>query len=940
LSSVCGVSRQGSTSTSAGLEFSYDRGGMLTQQRLDGQPIANPTYTPGVTGGQLSSVSYPSGTGNAGNGTALASVGRDQHGRTTSLAWTQAGGGSLFSDSVTRSQDGSIQTNNLDGSVSTYKYDSVGRLRSATSGTPASYTARLAVIPLSALWRLGESSGTTASDASGAGQHATYTATVAYGQAGGPTGDTAANTSINPSATGAVGIPVATTIGTTKTFSLWFKTSSSGVLLSKNNGPFNGTSPYHNPILYVGLDGRLWAENWSGPSNQIRTSDTVNDGDWHHTVLVSDGSAQTQTLYLDGSRVGQIAGVTVDDSWGPTYAYIGTGFVGGWPSTTTNTWMTFNGQIDDVAVWNTALSAAQVANLDAPAPVSATSSPTYDSHGNTINDGVQVLTFDIANRHLGTYAPSQTLPRTSVVYTRDAGGSIVARTSTVVSTIGHRATATGSTGAGAATSVVVNKPAGVVSGDALIAGVTVAGGSGVTVTPPAGWTSIATATNSTTIRTVAFRKVAGGSEPASYTFTLSVSKKAAASISAYTGVDPATPVDVSATATNATSTSQVAASVTTTTGGYRQLVEIYGAAAATTFTPPGGQTERADVATSGTGSVTLEAADKALGASGATGTSTATSALTGVGAHVTVALRPLTTVLADRYSGAAVLDTSNVLRERTFTLPGGAAVTKRSAGDVWSYPNIHGDTTATANAAGVKQGANYTYDPYGGPIAGIPDTQNGNADDAWLGQHQKLYEHETNLTAFIEMGSRIYGPSIGRFLSVDPIEGGSCNDYDYVCQDPSNANDLNGTRCRWWNGSDTAVKSWTVAADPSLFGSPATLNITLRCGGRSNPERGSGLRHIRARNHIREASDKVTAKFPSNFVSEDNFLEMMGAAIMGGEQSIRTQNNTIQFKGFICLHGIDVTGAQAEYRIPFTVSASANTGNVITAFAGNLKRGC
>jgi hypothetical protein len=102
---------------------------------------------------------------------------------------------------------------------------------------------------------------------------------------------------------------------------------------------------------------------------------------------------------------------------------------------------------------------------------------------------------------------------------------------------------------------------------------------------------------------------------------------------------------VSATATNASSTSQGAAGVATS-GTYRQLVEIYGTAAATTFTPPSGQTERADSATSGSGSVTLEAADKSLGAAGATGTSTSTSALTAVGAHVTIALRPLTTPFA------------------------------------------------------------------------------------------------------------------------------------------------------------------------------------------------------------------------------------------------------------------------------------------------------
>jgi hypothetical protein len=45
------------------------------------------------------------------------------------------------------------------------------------------------------------------------------------------------------------------------------------------------------------------------------------------------------------------------------------------------------------------------------------------------------------------------------------------------------------------------------------------------------------------------------------------------------------------------------------------------------------------------------------------------------------------------------------------------------------------------------------------------------------------------------MGARLYSPATGRFLQVDPVFGGNCNAYDYVCQDPLNAEDLNGLWC-------------------------------------------------------------------------------------------------------------------------------------------------
>jgi RHS repeat-associated protein len=121
----------------------------------------------------------------------------------------------------------------------------------------------------------------------------------------------------------------------------------------------------------------------------------------------------------------------------------------------------------------------------------------------------------------------------------------------------------------------------------------------------------------------------------------------------------------------------------------------------------------------------------------------------------------------------------------------------------WIIVNGHGDIAGTTDAAATYTAVPAT-DEFG--VGTAPASRLG-----WLGKQQR-YTASTSL-GLIRMGVRLYDPALGRFLSVDPVEGGSANDYEYCSADPVNCYDLDGqwgwsSIKRRWNRGWHRVHRW------------------------------------------------------------------------------------------------------------------------------------
>ncbi|MEK7152957.1 MAG: RHS repeat-associated core domain-containing protein, partial [Patescibacteria group bacterium] len=200
-----------------------------------------------------------------------------------------------------------------------------------------------------------------------------------------------------------------------------------------------------------------------------------------------------------------------------------------------------------------------------------------------------------------------------------------------------------------------------------------------------------------------------------------------------------------------------------------------------------------------------------------------------------------------------VRDTNWNIVEKTLQLPGGVLLTVKPQESVtnnkklYSLPNVHGDTLLSANAVGTNTSngngpANsFAYDPFGQAVTGsVLPSNTAEGSYGWVGQHEKLTE--TNLAlAPIQMGARVYIPSLGRFASVDPVEGGVENNYVYPA-DPVGEFDLDGRATRSYSFCGSLIVSGCLG----LVFDKNSINYSLG-GGLATPGIGASATYGRGR---------------------------------------------------------------------------------------------
>ncbi|MBE7163427.1 MAG: PKD domain-containing protein, partial [Williamsia herbipolensis] len=197
-------------------------------------------------------------------------------------------------------------------------------------------------------WRLGDT-GTTAADSGQQLNSGTYEGDYSQG-ADGPFASAGKAVDFN---SGRAISSVAVSNPRSYTLEGWFRTTTTrgGKLIGFGNASSGNSSAYDRHV-YMRDDGHLDFGVWTGQTNIASSPTALNDGAWHY--LAATQGPGGMTLYVDGAAVATNPQTDAQD-------YSGFWRIGGdwtWNSSSD----TFDGQLDEMAVYPTVLSASDIAN--------------------------------------------------------------------------------------------------------------------------------------------------------------------------------------------------------------------------------------------------------------------------------------------------------------------------------------------------------------------------------------------------------------------------------------------------------------------------------------------------------------------------------------------------------------------------------------------------
>jgi len=171
--------------------------------------------------------------------------------------------------------------------------------------------------------------------------------------------------------------------------SVWFKTSSAGGKLVGFGASQTGSSGSYDRHIYMSNSGQLYFGVWPATSPKtINTTTSYADGNWHHAVATLS-TTNGANLYVDGALMATDATITSSGAYSG-YWRVGYDNLGSWTNMPTDFY--FNGSLDDIAVYKTELTAAQVYTLYGAgcAPVCPGSTLTFQA--NTVSGATYAWT--------------------------------------------------------------------------------------------------------------------------------------------------------------------------------------------------------------------------------------------------------------------------------------------------------------------------------------------------------------------------------------------------------------------------------------------------------------------------------------------------------------------------------------------------------------------